>query len=356
MSHPAGTTDLASLSALSRHSSVSAIPRPTSGTSRHATPTSSRRGGATVDPDTYSFNPSHRHRKSWHPNDGAPPTSFHLPQSSWASSETFSPYKHQAKGDHAQQQQQLHYQKSSTQAFNNPGDVSTNPQGAHPRPIPRSRTMDNLLPAPQNVTPRRGLLQPLGPPLPRTHTLGNISCFGPSSTTPSPRKPTSIAMSQRRQQDDSSKMNVADALLESRMTKEEIGMMRQAQREAGVHRTQLRNSFGASIKTAKPGAVHCETSKGPCPIQTGPIATVKPSVNDIVHSGLLEKLQQSSSCRRLLFTDPAIANKDHSDSGPPTTSTLTGTASSEQSKELRLHIKQVRSQNRLLQLCSYESS
>ncbi|RVX75329.1 hypothetical protein B0A52_00682 [Exophiala mesophila] len=57
------------------------------------------------------------------------------------------------------------------------------------RNLPRSTTMESLLSSTRDTAPRRSLLQPLGPPLPRSQTLGSMSCFNGNIATPSPRAP-----------------------------------------------------------------------------------------------------------------------------------------------------------------------
>ncbi|KAJ4570992.1 hypothetical protein HRR94_001900 [Exophiala dermatitidis] len=317
MSQSVVTTDLASLSARSRRSSVSAIPRPTSGTSRHATPTSSRKGSAVVTPEANSQLAPRSQKKSWHPNDGAPPSSFHMPHSSSSSTDSLVPYEQRVKRDLSGRQQQLHIHKLSTYSLGGPEDMSFVSSAGQQGKLPRSKTTGNLLSSPRDSTPGRRLLQPLGPPLPRTQTLGSISCFSPPNLTPSPRKPTSVGV---RQKDDNSKLNVADALLESRMTSEEMRTMVQVQREAAANRTRLRNSFGAPLQTSKPGTGRYEETQKTAATRVASPSKPKGPVNG--DAGKPKGLRRSLPGRLLVI--PAGSDVMYAESSPSTISSATG--------------------------------
>lgn len=319
-----GVHNPATINARSRPSSISAIPRPTSGTSRHATPTDTRRAGAGSRSGTKIWQRNHTHRKSWHTNDEAPPSSFHLSQSALPGSDSLVPYAQRAR-DLSGVQQQLFIRNLSTRSVNDRDNIAPPPstrQNGLPLSLPKSKTMSSLLPSPRDATPGRRLLQPLGPPLPRTQTLGNISCFGSSHATPSPRKPTAVAMRHSHQpQACSSQLDVTGALEESRMTEEEVELMRQVQREAAANRSRLRNAFeGRSYPRSRTSLpLEALTTSTKRRNETPP--SVRLSVNDVANARRLEGLQGRSSSGRLFFINSTIANKSCIDSDAPRTST-----------------------------------
>ncbi|KAK4940206.1 hypothetical protein LTR10_019635 [Elasticomyces elasticus] len=313
---PRTTPDPVVISAKSRQSFISAIPRPTSGSSRLATPTAGRPATTTVRQGTESLQPGQKPRtSSWQSNDGAPPSAFYKSHSRFTKSDFLLPYHQRRRKDLSGIQQQLHIRSWSTKSLVDPTSPKSPPQPVQsPRVggLVKSRTTNDLLSSPRDITPRRRLLQPLEPPLPRTQTLGNISCFGPTNLTPSPRKPSSITASQAYgYHDNTSQLSVGDALGESRMTAEEVEFMKQVQREAAVNRIRLRNALqGSSRRTSSnslPPPVTAPIMKGePLPISTlADNATVpRPSA----------AIQRKSAPGRQIFIDSALANKAAIDS------------------------------------------
>ncbi|EXJ73650.1 uncharacterized protein A1O5_03412 [Cladophialophora psammophila CBS 110553] len=319
----ASNPDPASLSARSRRSSISAIPRPKSGTSRHATPTGARGDRRDSAAGTRILNIGHKYRKSWHPEDSVPPSSFRMrqPQVPNPRNESLLPYKQRSHHDLSGTQQQLYVRNLSTHSLGGP-DAVVAPhqlkQTSSTTALPKSKTMSSLLSSPRETITRRRLLQPLEPPLPRTQTLGNISCFGPLNETPSPRKPISVSLSLPRQHHDNrSHLNVADALVESRMTEKEMDLMIQVQKEAAINRARLRNS-----------CQHRNPLEYPPPAQSTKRtneqrATLKLSLNDVANTQRLEGMERISSSGRLLFINSTLANKNWRESDLPTSTTMT---------------------------------
>jgi hypothetical protein len=87
------------------------------------------------------------------------------------------------------------------------------------------------------VIPQRQLMGPLGPPILRSQTMGNLSCFASAvADTPSPSKgtPRTISTASSR-----SKVAVVDALAESRMTAKEIEHFNQVAREVEANRQRI---------------------------------------------------------------------------------------------------------------------
>ncbi|KIW75279.1 hypothetical protein Z517_12053 [Fonsecaea pedrosoi CBS 271.37] len=307
--------DPASLSARSRHSSVSAIPRPKSGTSRQATPVAARadrRGSAAV---TSLPRIPYMHRKSWHRDDFLPPSSFRMAQAEapTPNKESLVPYKQRSHHDLSGTRQQLYIRNMSTHSLSSHEAVVAPyhlKQVSSTTALPKSKTMGSLLSSPREIITRRRLLQPLDPPLPRTQTLGNISCFAPTHQTPSPRKPISVSLSSSEQHHDNvSQLNVADALNESRMTEKEMDLMIQVQREAAVNRARLRNA--------------CQYRNPPVRSTAEPAPTLKLSLNDVANTQRLESMKRTSSSGRLLFINSTLANINWRDSDIPTSTTMT---------------------------------
>jgi hypothetical protein len=322
----------------SRPSSVSAIPRPTSGTSRHATPTSITRGGDS-ESSASAMKGGRGQKKPWLPNDGAPPSSFHIPKFAPTASASLLPYDQREQKDLSGTRQQLFIRNLSMKSLNS-ADISPSPppppakQAPAHIALPKSKTMSNILPSPRDrdITPRRRLMQPLGPPLPRTQTLGNMSCFGPPSTTPSPRKPTSVSVSQpQKHHDDAGQLNVTDALVESRMTDKELQLMIQVQREAAANRTRLRNVFPGSTNAASSNSL--PSSGLLTSTEEGNISspTTRISVKDVANPRCFGGIRRKSSSGRMLLINPTLANENcFEDDLPSTTTTVTtATASSD---------------------------
>ncbi|KIW68978.1 hypothetical protein PV04_04886 [Phialophora macrospora] len=179
--------------------------------------------------------------------------------------------------------------------------------------------MSSFLSPPRDTTPGRRLLQPIGPPLPRTQTLGNISCFSTLNHSPSPRKPKSISLSPPQQHNNTSQMNIADALGESRMTKKEVDLMKQVQREAAANRARLRNVRQHNNPSQYTASERSTTSRD--------IPILNSSVNDAASTPRLEGMKRRSSSGRLLFINSTLANKNWQQSGPSTANTVTSIGS-----------------------------
>ena len=332
---PQSTTvpDLSFLSAKSHRSSVSAIPRPTSGTSRHATPTGVRSLGPGSElPTPHPRQDPNLHRKSWHPNNGAPPSSFRPTRSISRGSESLLPYAERTQKDLSGIQQQLYIRNLSTHSLNSPDAIATAYQSKHLAAtvdLPKSKTMSNLLSSSRDITPRRRLLQPLGPPLPRTQTLGTISCFGGPRLTPSPRKPISIPVRRLRQQHEpASQLDISDALIESRMTEKEMEIMLQVQREAAANRARLRQGLQGPSCQLNQGHSQCVPLSAKLERKNRSPPAIKLSVNDVANTRRLERQRRSSS-GQLIFINSGLANKYCPEADLPTPSSIASTASTD---------------------------
>lgn len=337
--------DPALLSAKSRRSSISAIPRPKSGSSRQAAPSGARTVEVHSRSSTYTSKNPYVPRGSWYSNDPAPPSSFRLPQSSSASAEALLPYKQRSHNDLSGIQHQLYLRNFSTHSLSGPDVIPINSRGkqmATTGGLQKSKTMGSLISSSREIIPRRRLLQPLSPPIPRTQTLGNISCFGPTSQTPSPRKPKSVALPSAQQHGNVSQLNVADALVDSRMTAKEMGLMVQVQREAAVNRARLRNAFDHAPDQCSKGTPPREAYYSLIVGGTPPAPATGSSGIELAASRRPGKMKRRSASSRLLFINSALANNACSDSDPPTTTTLTTFTSSDLSEISHSTPKQVR--------------
>jgi hypothetical protein len=86
--------------------------------------------------------------------------------------------------------------------------------------------------------PHRQLMAPLGPPMPRSQTMGNLTCFaGAATNTPSPSKSSKRTVSTISQE---SEVDVMDALAESRMTQKEIEHFNQVAKEVEANRQRMK--------------------------------------------------------------------------------------------------------------------
>ena len=261
----------------SHRSTTTSIPRPISGSSRRATPTK-----------YHLFNPAaddkrreRGNRKSWHPNEGAPPSSFTMGSShlSMAPVEaTRSRGQHSANISRSQKMPH----NTTISAHSNPDLAEfalTQPPYAVKagRNLPRSTTMESLLSSTRDTAPRRSLLQPLGPPLPRSQTLGSMSCFNGNIATPSPRAPDpSQLKALRRRTGPETFLDAATGLKKSQMVDKATEEVSQVQREAAIQRRRLRNNItdhpqGESAYPALqntqriPGGVDESFVTSPCP-------------------------------------------------------------------------------------------
>jgi hypothetical protein len=113
-------------------------------------------------------------------------------------------------------------------------------RGSLPGPgrLIKANTSSCVVRATPPVIPHRQLMAPLGPPLPRSHTMGNITCFaGSVNNTPSPSKSSTRTTSTTSKR---SKVGVMDALAESRMTDKEIEYFNQVATEVEANRQRLK--------------------------------------------------------------------------------------------------------------------
>jgi hypothetical protein len=109
------------------------------------------------------------------------------------------------------------------------------------------------------VIPQRQLMGPIGPPMPRSQTMGNISCFAsPSLPTPSPTKSTTRTISTISQRSD---VDFKNALAESRMTDKEIEYFNQVAREVEANKRRIKSRRGANAGSSENTSTSLSSSK-----------------------------------------------------------------------------------------------
>jgi hypothetical protein len=122
----------------------------------------------------------------------------------------------------------------------------------------KANTSSCVVKATPPVIPHRQLMAPLGPPLPRSHTMGNLGCFATSaSNTPSPSKTSTRTTSNNSKR---SKVGVMDALAESRMTDKEIEYFNQVAKELEANRHRLKGGTRVTRVSCNDGDVNSASS------------------------------------------------------------------------------------------------
>ena len=317
--------------------SVSAIPRPSSGTSRRATPL----GLPQVTGPDEAPRPPTAQRRSFHSTDGKPPSAWlasklHLPRS-----ESLLPYNERHLQDLSGTKQQLQIRHYSTQSLSSPSKIGR-PRDASltNNSLPKSQSTASLTSPSKDVTPRRRLMKPVSPPLPKSQTFSSLSCATISDTIPSPEKPvpTQIprsAGSQYRQ------VNVVDALRESRMTDEEITYLRQVQKEIATNQDRLKNAFELRQHKQKTPTSYV-TPTSDCFTRNADEATINLSANDVANTRRLEEQRRKSTTGRPLFINSVLANAIAADSSLSTPNSIASATSSGPEEEWNSNIKHVR--------------
>jgi hypothetical protein len=282
-----------------RPRSNSAIPRPTSGTSRRATL-------QIKSPSSTNVSTNSRPR-SFVLNKGNPPSSFKMPERQVPPSETMLPYAQRPHRDSSGLQRQFRVRHHSTQSLSSPHRTVSHIQPAAVTPkqaVIKSITLSSLATMGREVTPRRQLMRPLEPPLPRSQTLSNVTCFNRVSIPLSRRNSTDTASIAS----DRSIIDVVDALNESRMTEHEIHGLHQVGKKGLTYRPGLlRTNIAANLPAGKP--------KQPIsPISTSfarkpdAIATLNLSVNDFANMNRIEENRRRSSGGRPFFINTTLSN------------------------------------------------
>ena len=286
----------------------SGIPRPASGSSRRVISSQSTVTSSEGLPNK---------RVSFMGKESQPPSSWRTPQKS-VQVDSLVPYS-QRKPDLSGKKHQLQIRHHSTQSLSSPSQIGS-PRQLPNNDLPKSPNTVSLMLSPsRDVTPRRRLMKPLSPPLPKIHSTTSVSCFNASFNTPSPAKNDNPSFP-RTSIPRVSKVDVVGALLESRMTNEEIQLFNQAQKEAATNQHRLRDSLSARQHNQK-SPTASDTPSTSFTRNSG-AATVTLSVNDIANTRRLEQQTNSASSSRPLFINSSLANASNSGSDLPTPNTI----------------------------------
>jgi hypothetical protein len=323
-----------------RYSAASAIPRPTSGTSRRATPLGHPHVNASPD-DEYVQAPPRSYRKSFHSTEGMPPSAWASSKARLPRSDSLLPYALRPPQDLSGTKQQLQIRHYSTQSLSSPSKIGL-PRDSPltSSSLPKSQSTVALSPPSRDVTPRRRLMKPLSPPLPKSQTFSNLSCTSFPATTPSPiklaptRMPLSVCSSY-------SQVNVVDALRESRMTEEEIMKWKQVQMEAAANQGRLRNTFEIRQHKQKIPATYASPTPSSF-ARTAEEATINLSANDYANTTRLEEQRRKSAGGRPMFINSVLANAYQTDTSLSYANTIASTASVGPEMEWESNLKHVR--------------
>ena len=326
-----------------RYSASSAIPRPSSGTSRHATPLGIPLLTVSSDQQT---DPS-RPRKSFHSSNGKPPSAWVSSKTRLPRSDSLLPYSERPQHDLSGLKQQLHVRHYSTQSLSSPGKIGLPPST---NSIPKSHSSKSLLSPSRDITPRRSLMKPLSPSLPRSHTFSNLSCTSLPAPTPSPLKPAPTRIP-RSAGSSRLQVDVVDALRESRMTEDEIMHWKQTQLEVASNQDRLRAAYEIrQHKQLSPPVLVSPTSASF--VRSNEEATINLSANDVANTRRLEDQRRKSISGRPLFINSVLANAGISKQNISSPNTIASTASSAPEQEWDTNLRQVTAQTHHTSLIS----
>ena len=267
-----------------------------------------------------------------------PPTSWRTPQTKQHLVASSAPYS-QRKQDLSGLKQQLQIRHYSTQSLSSPSKIGGPRQPSFPPNVSFTKpaTATSLLSPSRNITPRRRLMKPMSPPLPKSQSVGSISCFNSPLPTPSPSKASrpslqvagNLAISQ---------VDVVGALLESRMTDEEIDLLNQVQKEAATNQLHLRHSFQPPLDKQRDNTE--STTPSTAFTKKADTSAVNVSLRGI-STRRLDDQRSSGSSSRPLFLNTALANAYHSDSDLPTPNTIGTAISSGPDDDWEINLKLV---------------
>jgi hypothetical protein len=289
-----------------RYSAASAIPRPTSGTSRQTTPLGLPQVNVALSDHPA---PLSIQRKSFQSQDGKPPSTWTTQKSRLPRSDSLLPYGQRQQQDLSGTRQQLQIRHYSTQSLSSPSQIGlprdTSLMGIG---LPKSQSSASLLSPSRDVTPGRRLMGPLSPPMPKSQTFSNLSCSALPQTTPSPYK--SIPIPTRLPQSSGTRytqVNVVDALRESRMTDDEIMQLRQVQKETAQNQGRLEHAFELrQHKQRSPPSYTVATSSSF--VRSPEAATIYLSANDIANTRRLEEQRRNSGSSRPWVVHSALGS------------------------------------------------
>lgn len=188
-------------------------------------------------------------------------------------------------GDLSGVRQQLHVRKFSTQSI----------QGLEAFSSPRNTVV-------------RSLMRPLGPPLPRSHTTGNIVVY---RQPPSPaRKEPKAEHSSPCRSDASPEIDVVDALYESRMTREEVELLNQIEKEKKQNKARLLRITGTAQMASSPS--HIAEVQPKFDTKTSSWQSLESAVSRAMIREHVGRKTTDSDDKGILRIDPALANASRS--------------------------------------------
>lgn len=239
-----------------RRRRYSSIPRPTSGTSRRATfqALSNENSILSIPSSTYTVNPRR------------PPRSGSL--------QSITDCSQGADQDLSGLRQQLHVRNFSTQSV----------KGLEAASSPCHTTV-------------RSLMRPLGPPMPRSRTVGNISTRT-EKLSPIQNKLPSNA---------SPEIDVVDALHESRMTQAEVELLNRIEREKALKKMRLLSTAREAELAPSPGhttQIEQDSSSDISSLLSTRAAAVRARIQQQMRRKTAESFGKDG-----FRIDPALANK-----------------------------------------------
>lgn len=193
---------------------------------------------STIGPHTAFARPSDANNPS-----GSPPRRSHA-----QSTNPFSYTDCAPNGDLSGPRPQFHIRGYSNQFFSS-SNASTSTIAKPPKYVLKSESSSTLNYQP--VTPQRGLMRPLDPPLPRNQTLRSLSGnYGGGSANASPTKSSITSLDTN-----GSEVGVMEALLESRMTRDELDEFNRVARQVETRKASVQK-----VESAKPASKRFYTS------------------------------------------------------------------------------------------------
>ena len=320
--------------------SVSAIPRPSSGTSRRATPLGLP---LLIIPDNEPVQSVQAHRKSFHSTDGKPSSAWFSskPGTRLPRSDSLLPYRQRSAQDLSGVMQQLHVRHYSTQSLSSPSKIGlTRDTSLTTGGLPKSQSSTSLLSPSRGITPGRRLMKPISPQLPKSQTFSSLSCMSPPSTTPSPQKPVPYRLP-RLDELQYRQVDVIDALRESRMTEQEITYLRQVQKEVSTNKDRMKESFDIRQHKQTVLSDYVSPASGSFLRNNGE-ASINLSANDVANTRRLEDQRRKSASGRPLFINSVPANAMAVESSLSTLTTGASANSSGPEEEWETNNRQVR--------------
>jgi hypothetical protein len=297
-----------SVNASSRSSSLTAIPCPVSGTTRQATPT---KFCAPTSPEQICtveslLSPTYARRSAQVA--GKPPSSFRQHPMLFSQSidaDSSSRYLTR-KLDEGSKSHRLACSVSDC----GPSTQAASVQDDKVSLIPKATTSSSLAFHTRNITPRR-LMQPIHPPLPRSHTLTSVSYLASQALLSPTRSPRQLSFSRRFDRVETSKNPGLDTHTINQSRDENVHYSSQHTVHAlSTDNIQTAKRMSActidhqmSPEDVDEEHIRCETED----------STINLSINDIANTSRLEHQRQRSPQAKPLFVNTTLPNSPGGD-------------------------------------------